>query len=176
RRMMREHLQRLHTFLLAILLEFLAQHDLCTGLVHALFKLEFTALLRLLDGPSGEHLCELGHILLRVSAIYAEGVQLHDLARVVFVQPAATLVFLRIRIWAWRLRRPIHDSAKRTTHKAPALLEASGTAPILGEVRIRSDTLPIVEIEKHRRALRSCDEKVFELTQRARANHIAFVR
>ena len=40
------------------------------------------------DGPAGENLRELLHVLLRVAAVDAERVQLEQLARVVFVQPA----------------------------------------------------------------------------------------
>ena len=49
---------------------------------------EPTALLRPGDGPAGEDPCQLGYILLRVTAVHAECVQLHQLAGVVFVQPA----------------------------------------------------------------------------------------
>ena len=40
------------------------------------------------DGPAGEDLRELLHVLLRVAAVDAERVQLEQLARVVLVQPA----------------------------------------------------------------------------------------
>ena len=40
------------------------------------------------DGPAGQDLRELLHVLLRVAAVDAERVQLEQLARVVLVQPA----------------------------------------------------------------------------------------
>src|SRR5204863_6630065 len=44
----------------------------------------------LIDCPAGEDARQLGDILLRVSAIDAQGVELHDLAGVVFVERTAT--------------------------------------------------------------------------------------
>src|SRR6185436_10210584 len=38
-----------------------------------------------IDAPAGEHACKLGDVLLRVAAIDAERVQLHQLARIVLV-------------------------------------------------------------------------------------------
>ena len=40
------------------------------------------------DGPPGQHLRQLLHVLLRIAAVHAERVQLEQLARVVLVQPA----------------------------------------------------------------------------------------
>src|SRR5947209_15455791 len=86
--MMREHFQRLHAFLFAVILELLAKHDLGSGLVHTIVEPEVSASLRALDAPAGKNLGEFRYILLGVTAVYAERVQLHDLSRVILIQSA----------------------------------------------------------------------------------------
>ena len=54
--------------------------------------------LRLPDRPAGEGARDFDHVLLRVSAIHAERVQLHQLAAVIFVQ-AALLFLALLRHW-----------------------------------------------------------------------------
>ena len=44
------------------------------------------ALTRIVNRPAGERTRHLGHVLLRVAAVHAERVQLHQLAAVVLVQ------------------------------------------------------------------------------------------
>ncbi|MFO1253291.1 MAG: hypothetical protein U1E77_19665 [Inhella sp.] len=41
------------------------------------------------EGPAGQHARQLGHVLLAIAGAHAQGVQLHQLARVVLVQAAA---------------------------------------------------------------------------------------
>ena len=62
------------------------QHCLVSRFVPRLAKDETSALPRLSQRPSGQHPRQLGHILLRVAAVHAQGVQLHHLARIVFVE------------------------------------------------------------------------------------------
>ena len=67
---------------------------------------ERPALIRLVDGPAGEAARHFDDILLRVAAVHAEGVQLHQLARVVLIQAARGLLgALCSAFGADRLRR-----------------------------------------------------------------------
>ena len=50
---------------------------------------EAAALPRVVDRPAGERARHFGDVLLRVAAVDAERVQLHQLAAVVLVQPAS---------------------------------------------------------------------------------------
>ena len=68
-----------------------AQHGLLAFVVNAIVVNEFAATVRLSDGPPGETAGYFDDVLLRVSAIDAQSVQLHQLARVVFVQAARLL-------------------------------------------------------------------------------------
>src|ERR1035441_4505399 len=44
--------------------------------------------------PTRQHPRQLGHVLLRVAAVHAQGVQLHYLARIVFVEPLRGLAVI----------------------------------------------------------------------------------
>src|SRR6185312_1096333 len=68
------------------------------GLVQAFVKLEVAALLRLLHGPASEDLGYFSHISLGVAAINAKRLQLHQLARIVFVESALLLLLVLLLI------------------------------------------------------------------------------
>ena len=108
----------------------------------------------LLQRPSGEDAGNLGDIFLRVAAIHAERVQLHQLAAVVFVQ-AAALAFGLLR---WRGRR---------WREACASLIIRSLGNAIGEIGVRSHAQPVIQIEEHGRALRGRDQQVFKLAQSA---------
>ena len=113
----------------------------------------------LLDRPAGERARHLGDVLLRVAAVDAERVQLHQLARVVLVQPARR---------AWRCRRAgIAGMAgverrRRRAHRGRACGRSVGAHPV-------------VEIEEHRRALRRRLEQIAEPAEDVRADGVALV-
>src|SRR5215210_425684 len=80
-------------YLLAIVhaaaLDPMSEHDFLAGIVQARIESESVAVLPwIVDRPSRESARDLGDVLLRVSAIHAECVQLHQLAAVVLVQAA----------------------------------------------------------------------------------------
>src|SRR5947209_7108026 len=82
----------------------------------ALIELEFSTLLRFLDGPPREDFRQFGYILLRVAAVNAQRMEFHDLSRIVFVQSAGTLRFLlRCLLRSWRI---VDDHSKRTAAQA----------------------------------------------------------
>ena len=64
-----------------------AEHGLVAAVVHARPEDETGVVARTLDRPAGERARHLGDVRLRVAAVHAERVQLHQLARVVLVQP-----------------------------------------------------------------------------------------
>src|SRR5262249_60526355 len=121
-----------------------AEHDFLAGIVEARIEPEAAAKPRVLDRPPREGARDLGHVLLRVAAVHAERVQLHQLAAVVLVEtPAGILALWR----AWRRGQTPrhHEAAERTPSEAR-------------RKRGRSSWLrfpcaqPVVEIEQHRRA------------------------
>ena len=67
------------------------------GVVHLRAEDEAAALLRPIDRPAREDARHLDDVLLRVAAVDAERVQLHQLARVVLVE-AALRPLLRLRL------------------------------------------------------------------------------
>jgi len=67
----------------------LAQDALGPAIVGRRAEDEAAALLGPVDRPAGEAARDLDHVLLRVAAVHSEGVQLHELAGVVLVEPHA---------------------------------------------------------------------------------------
>ena len=66
------------------------EHDFFSGVVHLRPEDEAAAGDGTLDCPAGERSCNVDHILLRVTAVDAEGVKLEQLAPVVLVEPAVS--------------------------------------------------------------------------------------
>src|SRR3984885_342962 len=98
RRMVRQHLQRLEPFVDVRFEEFLAHYRFGSRIVTPRVKLELPAVIWLRDRPSGQHSSEFGDVRLRVSAVYAECVQLHDLAAIILVQAALAILARRLRM------------------------------------------------------------------------------
>src|SRR5258708_5155934 len=112
-----------------------AEHNLFAVVVHGRSENELTGVVprvsshqsgcsrataaRLKDGPTGEATRYFLHVLLRVSAINTERMQLHQFARVVFIN-AASLLLLLLR--SLLLRVIAHQDRKRTTGRAWSLL------------------------------------------------------
>src|SRR5262249_1997675 len=106
-----EHL--LAVGLAAARFDHVAEHDFLAGIVEARIEPEAAAKPRVLDRPPREGARDLGHVLLRVAAVHAERVQLHQLAAVVLVEtPAGILALWR----AWRRGQTPrhHEAAERT--------------------------------------------------------------
>ena len=78
-------------------LDDVAEHDLLTRIVQPRIEGEAAALARLVDRPAGEGARDFGDVLLRVAAVHAERVQLHQLAAVVLVQSLWRILVLRLR-------------------------------------------------------------------------------
>ena len=141
--MVREHLERFHAFLLTVFLKFLAQHHLLSRFVLALIKVEFATLLWAFNAPPGQNLCQFGDVVLRVSAIYSECVELHHLTRIVFVQATGTLALYGLTLCSRTLPSLLVDHPPEET-ASHTDTSGVGAAAIFREVRIRTDTLPIV--------------------------------
>ena len=75
-----------------------AEHDLLAGIVQARIEAEAAAEPRRLNRPAGERARDLGDVLLRVAAVDAERVELHQLAPVVLVQALRRVLLLRGRL------------------------------------------------------------------------------
>ena len=82
---MRQQVQHLVSFFLAMFFDLVPEHDLGPGLMHPLVELEPSALPGLLQRPSGKDLGDFGYVFLRIAAVHAERMQLHEFAAVIFV-------------------------------------------------------------------------------------------
>src|SRR6266446_2481213 len=91
--MARQRAQNFQAFFFAVFFDLVSEDCLVSRLMHAWFKAESAAVLRLLNGPSGKDFGYFGDVFLRVSAVYAERVKLQQLAAIVFVQAAGDLCF-----------------------------------------------------------------------------------
>ncbi len=147
-RAIRKQMQNLHAFRLAVEGELMPQGDFLSGLVTARVKGVISALVGPLNVPAGKDLRHLGDVALRVSAVDAEGVEFHQLARVVFIE------------------------SHRTRFSGLAVHAHLGTPRGEG---MRTDALGLVEIEEHGGALRGCDEKVFKFAHRMRTDDLVLV-
>src|SRR5205085_88536 len=141
---------------------------------------------RLVDSPACECARDLLHVLLRVAAVNAQRVQLHQLARVVFVDAALRALLL---LWSLLRRLPLllllsrrlcltARTRLRVAHARAAedaarshLPGASDVALLTTEesaihLRVGADALEVVEVEEHRRTLRRRFEEVAEVAER----------
>src|SRR5439155_24602128 len=117
-------------FLAAAGLDRVAQHVLFTVVVHPRIEAVAAALTRLRDGPARKAARHFDDVLLRVAAVHAERVQLHQLAAVVFVQAGRPLV-LRVLLWLRPLRH-------RWKTRPPDAEQPSATSPphVVGHRRV----------------------------------------
>ena len=83
---------QLAVLLAAAGLDRLSEHDLLAIVVHPRLESERAALARIGDRPAGERARDFLDVLLRVAAVDAERVELHQLARVVLVEAAAAVL------------------------------------------------------------------------------------
>ena len=114
------------------------------------------------DAPTGQRSRHLDDVMLRVAAVHAQRVQLHQLAGVVLVETA-----------------PLSGARRRLeARRRKSASAATPPSTIPGERRMRAVglALPVVEIEEHRRTVRDRAEQIAELAQRARTNDVAIVR
>ena len=132
-----EKLEQPDSFVLAVALEFLPEHDLVSLVVRPVVEHEPRAAIGPLDAPSGENARDVDDVLLRVPAVHAECVQLHQFAGVILV-----------------------DASPHPRSPSPQRGEgARGRGP-------RRYALGIIQIEQHGGAARRRDEQVFEAAER----------
>src|SRR5207245_9888141 len=102
------------------------------------------ALFGLLQSPSGDNSRDLSSIFRWVAAVDSECGQFHRLAPVVFIQAGTPSLALLYN--------------QRTVSCAPAIVFRNSVR----NFGVRSHAQPIVQIEQHRRTLRSRDPKVLK--------------
>src|SRR6202021_1072211 len=90
----REIVHQVAAFLLTLILELLAHHLVCAGLMTIGVVFKPSAALGTIDGPAGEDARSLDDVRLAISAVYSQRVQLHQLTRVVLVQPLRLELFV----------------------------------------------------------------------------------
>ena len=94
-----EKLDDLFTILYTTSMDLFSKNDFRIRIVDAFLKFELRIFARLLNGPASETTRDFGDVLLRVATVNAEGVKLHQLATVIFVQPTFLFLFvLSLRI------------------------------------------------------------------------------
>jgi len=91
-------------------------------------------------------------------------VQLHDLARVVFIQAAGAVLILL---------RPGRHLINHTEGAAP---ELPPPVPVDRQLGVGAHALPVVQVEEHGRTLGCGHQQVFKPAQDVRADHVALVR
>ena len=101
------------------------------------------------DRPAGERTSDVDHILLGISAIDSQGVELEQLPSVILVQAGALPLLRLLRLLS-----------------LPSLLSSECRPVALGHAA------RIVEIEKHRRTLSDRTEQVAEFSECARPHHV----
>ena len=153
--------------------ELLTEHGLRAGVMQNRIEAERGRFIRTFHRPAGEYTRGLCHILLTVSTVDAQRVQLHQLAGVVLVQATATL--LQPRRHGVALRR-IHSSQLRRTLRIPTLRGARDPLWHQRRTRAVSRTLPVVQVVQHRRTVGHCTQQCTELAQHIRPDGITFVR
>ena len=111
---------------------------------------EATTLRAARDGPTRQRARHVDHILLRVAAVYAQRVQLHQLSRVVLVQTTSTrrclLQWLQWRVLRDTLRHGCRATGRLTRIQRARCRTQRGTATV-------GHTLPVVQVVEHGRAL-----------------------
>ena len=145
-----QHVQHGEAFLLAVAVDGLAEDNLVAGLVAAVHVKKFAAVAGIIHGPTGKDLRDLGNVVLGVAAVDAEGVELHQFARVVLIQSAAGCL-------GWTDAIPL----------------AHGCA--LSSLRVWTDAGFVIEIVHHGGTGGYGAQQVFKLAERARTNHFAFI-
>src|ERR1700736_2878310 len=98
----RQNIQHFFAVLHAAAMNLMAKNGLRALVVQAVIKEKHRIAPRLLDCPSGKSFRDVDDVFLRVSAIYAECVKLHQFAAVVLVQ-AALLFLLPFRVRVIRI-------------------------------------------------------------------------
>src|SRR5579862_5442176 len=96
-RIARQQIEDLLAIVHATAIDLAAENRFQPGIVKALIKHELRIPARLANGPAGKGASHLDDILLRVSAVHAKRVQLHQLAAIVFVEPAVEILVLSLR-------------------------------------------------------------------------------
>src|SRR6516162_1553828 len=127
------------------------------------------AVARFLQGPAGKYASNFSDVLLRVTPVHAEGMQLHKLAGVVFIQPIASLrlsllgaigLGRSLRSRGWIRHRPRSKGAVDPVSSG-IRLRRTPRRPL----RIRPFALPVVQVKQHRRTLSGRHQQVLELAQ-----------
>ncbi len=143
-----------------------SQHVFRVGIVQPVVEFEIRILPRLVNRPARKTARHFRDVLLHVTAVHTEGVQLHQFAPVILIQSAFIFLrLLRVCRWTWR---PAKSSA------APLLAHGPlGGLPLRGSW-IRAQK--IVQIKKHRWALGRRGQQVLEFSQCVRLDDVAFIR
>src|SRR5262245_160567 len=85
----------------------MSEDDLFLPIVTAGIELEFRILLLIENRPSGKSACDGDDVLLCVASIYAQRVELHQLARIVLVEAGSPGTRRQRQIVARHLRLPV---------------------------------------------------------------------
>src|SRR5262245_52648598 len=145
-----------------------SEHDLLSRIVDTRLEDEAAALTGIGNRPAREGTRDFRHVLLRIPAVDAERVQLHQLAAVVLVQPFASVLALGSglalalgslaqgslalgSLALGSLALGSDPTPPKNGRKSTPGGQTPGRGTRVRPVRVRAH--PVVEIEQHRRAL-----------------------
>src|SRR6266513_3148576 len=155
-----------------------AEDDFLARVVHLRTENKTTTLSGRLDRPAGEGTRDVDHILLRVSAIDPERVELEQLTPVVLIQALSLpLLLCLLLLLPFDLSSRAHRSHDRTKSASPSpSANRNRTNPWHSIWSAQRRTIAVghaarvVQIEQHRWALCDSIEQVAEFAQRVRTD------
>ena len=131
------------------------------------------------DGPAGKAFGDLDDVLLRITAIDAERMELHQFAGVIFVDPASLALLSRLRVVphfpepliklgvgkAELLFHPLAGLRRQLAARPDQLLQPLGILVVARRRCVWRHRFEIVQVEEHRRMLSRPDQQILEITQ-----------
>src|SRR6266481_2771498 len=160
--LVREELQQLDAFVLAVSVERESEDVLRPIVVGPVAEDETGSTVRGLDAPPGEDARDFDDVLLSVPAVDAKGVELEELARIILVDAGGPTLQTLPALFG----HLIHAKPSPEHKDWPALCRRCGA---------RCHALRIVEIEQHRGTLGRRDEQVLEAAECPRPDRFLYI-
>ena len=141
--------------------------------MHVAAEREAATLRTARDRPPGEGARHFDHILLRIAAVHAQRMQLHQFPRVVLVEATSPRHRLLRRLWQRGILRHALLHRRRASRRLPRIHRPL-RRPQRGPSAV-GYALPVVEVVEHCGALGHGTEQLAEVAQRMGADRLAVV-
>ena len=128
--------------------------------------------------PAGERTSDFAHVILCITAIDAKRVQLHELARVVFIEAGRAVVVRRLAASLLYLLHSPRIHTTRPLHAPDGVLDrvVARSRHRPGHVAVfLGGAAPVVQVHEHRRAVGDGPQHLMEAAQHVRPNCVALV-